>query len=437
MNFLNDLLASLIGRTARFIDLQKLKFRELASSLAGNARVMTLTEFNWAIPLTWIAVYSPLFMKGLGLSSVEIGLVIGLGILTQALAAALGGVLADRWGHKRTLIIFDALGWPVAMVLFAFAQNIWWIAAATVINNLCFVVAPGWQCVFVEHTPKTKRANIYAVYQIVINLSNLAVPLAGLIVGRLGLVDGCRFIFAFTAVTTTAGILLRLAKLKDTKASIAGLKAGTARQPLSREITEFKSAFSFIRSNSSFLWFIAVQTLVMFGLVMWGTYYPIFLADKYGLGLSASAIPVFPFVFSIVMMAVLLLFIPHVRNSQFKRFITIGLFLVLAAMALFIVSPAHTMSFILLASVLNGAGTAFFRPLADTYNINAIPERARARVLSVLNTVIILATIPAAPLAGKLYSYEPRYAFAAVTLFLFLALILLLAGFRPNKEKAG
>ena len=104
--------------------------------------------------------------------------------------------------------------------------------------------------------------------------------------------------------------------------------------------------------------------------------------------------------------------------------------LVLLASVLYLVSPAHKMSFILVASILSGAGTAFFRPLTDTYNINALPEEARARVLSVLNTLVVVATIPAGPLAGRLYSYEPRLAFAAISIILLLGLIAVLAKFR-------
>jgi len=430
MNFLNELLASLIGRTAKFIGLQRLKFTELLSSLTGNAKVMTLTEFNWAIPLTWISVYSTLYMKALGLSAVEIGLMIGLGIGVQAVASALGGVLADRWGHKRLLIIFDALGWPVAMTIFALAQDIRWIALAVVLNNLCFVVAPAWQCVFVEHAPKSKRANVYAVFQIVINLSNLAVPLAGIIVAGLGLIPGSRFIYAFTAVSTGLGILLRALKLRDTKISIRHLKDGTRRLPLSREIVEFGRAFAFIRKNSSYLWFLSAQTIVAFAFVMWGTYSSIYLTDRFGLGLPETTIPVFQFLVSIVMMSVLLTIIPHIKPVRFRAFIVSGLLLILLASALYLVSPARTMSVILIASVLSGIGSAFFRPLTDTYNINALPENARARVLSVLNTVMIVATIPAGPLAGRLYSYEPRLAFVAVSAALLLGLVVVLLKFR-------
>jgi predicted MFS family arabinose efflux permease len=243
-------------------------------------------------------------------------------------------------------------------------------------------------------------------------------------------VPGSRFIYAFTAVSTGLGILVRALKLRDTKISIRHMKDKTHRQPLSREIVEFGRAFSFLGKNPSYLWFLLAQTVVAFAFVMWGTYSSIYLTDRYGLGFSETTIPVFQFVVSVVMMAVLLLVIPHVGPKRFRPFIAAGLAVVLLAAVLYMLSPAHKMSFILVASILTGVGTAFFRPLTDTYNINALPEEARARVLSVLNTLMIVATIPAGPLAGKLYSYEPRLAFAAVSLFLLLGLVLVLAKFR-------
>jgi len=39
-----------------------------------------------------------------------------------------GRVLAEG-SHKKTVIIFDTILWPVAVLIFAFGQHIWWFVA--------------------------------------------------------------------------------------------------------------------------------------------------------------------------------------------------------------------------------------------------------------------------------------------------------------------
>ena len=186
----NGLISSVIKNSLYLVDYQKTKIQELVYSVKGNAKIIIVTEANWTVPIAWFGLYSPIYMIALGLSKVEVGLVTSLGIAVAAIGTILGATISDRLGQKRTLMIFDSLTWLTAMLVFSFAQNIWWFIAGTIINNLCMIAMASWQCLFVEGTPKDKRANIYAFLQVMLNGASLLVPLAGMIVDGFGLVMG-------------------------------------------------------------------------------------------------------------------------------------------------------------------------------------------------------------------------------------------------------
>lgn len=422
-----EFISSLLVKNITFWKNQRTRWKEFFESLKGNAKVMTLSEPAWAIPLTWVWFYLPLYMKELKLSTFQIGIVVATGVIMQAICSLIGGIVADRFSHKKILIIFDTLGWPVSMIFFFFSKNFFHLILATVINNLCMIVGPSWHCILIEGSPENKRTNIYAFYQIIFNLSTLLIPIAGLIIKKAGIITGCRIIFAITALTTSCGIIARWLFLKDTKLSIRNVKKKEQHNfSLFSEIDTFFKAFNKIPFLKSFLWFIVAQTLVWFGLTMRDTYSSIFLTSENGLELSAATISILPFITAIIMIVVMLFFIPHIKEKNFKIFIILGLLFTIISTVLYPVAPKKILWLMAIAASISGAGNAFFRPLTDAYNVNAVPEKIRPRILSILNTMIICITIPAAPIAGKLFTFNPRLVFIFSSLIFTFAFLIVL-----------
>ena len=420
----NGLISSVIKNSLYLVDYQKTKIMELGHSLKGNAKVFIVTEANWTVPIAWFGLYSPIYMIALGLSKVEVGLVTSLGIAVAAIGTILGATISDRLGHKKTLMIFDSLSWPVSMLIFAFAQNIWWFIAGTIINNLCMIVLGAWQCLFIEDTPKEKRANIYAFLQIMLNGASLLVPIAGLIVDGFGLVTACRIMYLISAVSMGFGLYYRGKHMKETEAGRLVIKE-KKKYNFNEELAKFKTAFLHIKERKQLFWYCVVQILVGFALVMWNTYYPIFLTDPKGIGLADSEISIYPFIFAIVMISIILIFIPHVKENKFKKYLVFATIFSVISALLYVIAPAHKGFFIATAFILNGISMAFFRPLSDAYSMNLLTDTERSRIVSVFNTIIILAMVPAAPIGGYLYLINPRLTFLVVAVIFVVSIVIM------------
>jgi MFS family permease len=341
---------------------------------------MTFTEGNWTVPLAWIGLYSGPYMLSLGISKTEIGGLASLGIAIQAICTIFGGVLADKLGHKRTVIIFDSLAWPASMLIFAFAQNIWWFITGVVVNSLCLIVLPSWHCIFIEGTPRDKRANVYAILQITMNGSSLLVFIAGMIVGGFGLVAGCRVLYAIAAISMIIGLIYRGKYLVDTEVSKA-TRCEKSPYNFAEEYEKFKKAFLSIKDRNELFWFCLVQILAGFALVMWNTYASVFYLDIKGLGLNDTDIWIFPFISSVVMISIIIIFIPQVKEKHFKKYLFWSTCLSVIGALLYVITPYQKMSFVAVASILTGCWIAFFRPLSDAYSMNILSDSERARIL--------------------------------------------------------
>lgn len=105
--------------------LQKLKNHVLAQTfreLKGNPKWSICTEPLWFIPYSLFVPFQTLYMRKLGLTSLEIGTTLTVGFLLQMFFALIGGVITDKMGRRKATVIFDTLGWTVPCLIWAFLR---------------------------------------------------------------------------------------------------------------------------------------------------------------------------------------------------------------------------------------------------------------------------------------------------------------------------
>ncbi|OGF50119.1 MAG: hypothetical protein A2231_08370 [Candidatus Firestonebacteria bacterium RIFOXYA2_FULL_40_8] len=414
---------SLFKSSKEIVNIPAKGLKNLLSSVKGNAKVLIVTYPGFSIPTAWIGVYQSLFILSLGVSNIEYGKLLGLGIGVQILSQLLGGVLADRLGHKKVLDIFT-LGWPISLVLLAFAQNIWLVIPAIIFFNLLFVSTPSWNCLFIEGIPKNKRSDIYAVVHMLLNGGALVLPIAGFFVKLYGIDIGSRIIFLTAAVMTCISIYYRWTHLKETK---LGEKIVSENKSINirTESRDFKKAFRLLMENRKIFWYILVNIIFVLAITMWGAFNSIFLADPKEVGLEPSSLAVFPLVSSMIFIIAVIIFVPQIKKNNYIKYIGYGILLNAAASTFYIFAPAKNMSLIVLSYMIYGAGLAMFRPLYDARLMNIFKEKDRARLLSVFNTIVLVASLPGGLLSGYLYTLYPRSLYIATTALFLLAFLIL------------
>jgi MFS transporter, PPP family, 3-phenylpropionic acid transporter len=87
--------------------------------------------FYFALLGTWVLYWS-LYLKSLGFSSEEIGILTSLVMLTKILAPSLWGWLADSFGYRSRIIRVGAF---MAMLAFSGAflrSDFWWLAGVII-----------------------------------------------------------------------------------------------------------------------------------------------------------------------------------------------------------------------------------------------------------------------------------------------------------------
>ena len=91
------------------------------------------------------------------------------------------------------------------------------------------------------------------------------------------------------------------------------------------------------------------------------------------------------------------------------------------------------MIFVLVSFVINNIWSSFWGPIAESYSLSIMSEKARARILSVYITVQLALVAPAGMVAGKLYTLGPKLLFSVILCMTVVIYSIVYFKFKPGK----
>jgi len=389
-----------------------------------NAKILVSTEPLWSIPMSWIYFYRPIFLKkAVGLSEVQIGLLSTLLTFSSILLPLAGGYLADKFGRKRILMLFDAFSWIPSLIVWIVTHNLWYALAAYALEGLSCVIYSVWECLLVEDTVPERRSGIYGYTSLIYNVGTLSTPIAGYMIGTLGIDLGARTLFAIALVSITLMIVVRQTCLRETEIGhqimkekkIVGLKG-------------YLSSLSIIRKNR-------VIMALLFSLAVSNIYYSVsiylslFLIVENGLGLTKELASLMPSAISISALILNLLLVPKLTTRRkYSRTLILSHLFGIIGLAILICSPRGALPSVLLSGVLLGVYRVSAFSISKTFltnEIELVDPKARAKILSVAITFSSLISLPIPTLAGYLFSLEPRFPFILASGTITLGLIII------------
>lgn len=160
--------------------------------------------------------FLPLYLMALGGGALSIGMLNGLDNLMSALYSLPGGYLADRFGTKRALLIFNAM----ALVGFA-TVIIFPVWQAAIVGAILFM---SWTAISLPATigliaqvlPTHKRTMGVSVHSLVRRIPmGLGPVIGGLFIGLWGEINGVRLAFVFAFAMGVVAMILQQRLIVD------------------------------------------------------------------------------------------------------------------------------------------------------------------------------------------------------------------------------
>ena len=184
----------------------------------------TLINRLGAFVVVYLAIY---LTQRLGFSQSQAGLVLGLYGVGGIVGTLTGGVLADRWGRRSTLLTAQ-VGGATLMLAMGFERGIWQLALGALLLGLFTEAArPAFQAMMVDIIPDRDRIRAFSLNYWAINLGFAS---AAILAGFAAQVDYL-LLFVVDAGTTLITAAITLFLLSETRPAHTGAAASASHGP--------------------------------------------------------------------------------------------------------------------------------------------------------------------------------------------------------------
>ncbi len=379
----------------------------ILSDLPRTPRNIILFEPMWSVFCLPFLYYLPIYMRELGLSEVQIGIVNSIGLFTSFVFYFIAAPITNKLGRKKTTFIFDMICWGIPMVIWAAAQNFWYFFIAAFINSFVKIVTVAWHMLITEDTPEDKRSKAFGIVNIVSSASAIFTPVVGLIMRSLGTTPTIRVLCGIGAVSMILMFILRNMAIDETK---AGEQLMIKHSGLSsvQAVKVYMSNLASVFKKSRNIVFAMMHILLSF-IFSFNFFQVIYLKEK--LLFPDWIISISPGVNSVINVLLYLIILPRIIKLPELKVLSLSFFVCIIGSLLFVLIPSGSILFFLLSMSIMSIGLLISQSFLVSSLMNGLGEHEKADAFSGIQLLTAFACIPSGYIAAIIYKAVPILAF--------------------------
>lgn len=195
-----------------------------------NVGVLAASIFGLALGEELWQAFMPAYLTALGAGGIAVGLFGSVKDLLDSLYQYPGGWLADRFGRRRSLLIFTALA-MTGYATYAFAPS-WPVVLCGLFGVMAWKAGafPTTFAVIGDSLPRHRRATAFGIQSILVRVPRvIGAPLGGLAIASLGVLGGVRLALGVTLVLALGVLAVQYWGFVETRPT--AIAAGAATRP--------------------------------------------------------------------------------------------------------------------------------------------------------------------------------------------------------------
>jgi MFS family permease len=411
--------------------------------LKGNARTSVIFDPVWAIPYTLYNFYLSLYMKSMGITDRQIGFLIAIEFIAGSIISLFSGVIVDSLGREKSTLIFDLICWPGAMLVYLVANSFWMFAFASFLRSFMRITLVSFNLMVVEDSDSEQRVAAFNILNIIIIISGIVTPLAGLLVKKIGIIHAERFLLAFAAVSTFVMMLIRNHYYTETKIGQQILNE-QKKSKLSDVIKDavkngpYGNVFAVLKEKPDIIMIVCVFILYNIYVPI-GTYTSLYYVPYITevLKIETSTVSILGGINSIMMLIINVFVVPKItRYNKLKNMIW-GLGIQAISLCLFILIPVSSFSATVVSVMLFAIGFSIFKPFIDVVLAEFTEGAERSGIYSLSYTIISISSAVMGLISGYIYGLNPRLLYVLSILILSSCIVILALLFKARKKSAS
>lgn len=190
-------------------------WRDAGRILQGNIRVLTLTSVLGMFGRSMAFPYVSLFILALGGKPEEVGIVASVAPLLGLIAFPLGGYLADHTDRAKLV------GWTMIVsaaveAIYVVAPSWQWLALGSLLMGFIVLQFPAYMSLMADSMQPQDRSRGVALMNTLSSAPAMLAPwIAGLLLHRVGVGVGVRYLYAFLALGNAISGVAALKLLRE------------------------------------------------------------------------------------------------------------------------------------------------------------------------------------------------------------------------------
>lgn len=398
-----------------------------------NVLVITLTQtLSMFMGSLWWP-FQALYILELGASKESLGMILTLQSITELMIQIPGGILTDRWGRRKIIVLGTILR-LCSNVVFLSSNHWTHIAPALVLASAAIISSPASSALLAESISKENVSTGFAAIRTVTEFPMIVTSLlGGIIIDRLGIIAGVKVILLAYSTVTLVSIILQWRYIAETMQPSPGDRA----EEEQREDEPFLDSIRHVPREVLVL--SVILGISALSMRLFSSFTVIYAVEVVGLsttqwGLLGTVANITAIAFSI----------PggRIADRLGKR---VGILLSRIPMALATLGYTLSSSFLHLGVVrtISGMGSGFGAdlygpqggPLWQALIVDYAPQQERGRLMGIIGTIKSVLCIPATWIGGYLYdNMSPSTPFRASFVMDIAAIAVFVFILRPPKE---
>ncbi|MCK5670576.1 MFS transporter, partial [Candidatus Bathyarchaeota archaeon] len=192
--------------------------KQSVQTVLSNRNVMVVTVTR-SIEMFAMFLWRPfwgLYILELGGTKGSIGLLTTIASLTMLLVQLPGGIISDRFGRKRVILLASVLGF-LPPIIYRYSTHWTTLILGAVAASVATLAMPALNALIADSLPKENRATGFGASTMAWYLSiSVSIPLGGYILEKLGVVMGTQLGLTVSFLLTIPVLLLRWWYIEET-----------------------------------------------------------------------------------------------------------------------------------------------------------------------------------------------------------------------------
>ncbi|WP_079409980.1 MFS transporter [Paenibacillus ferrarius] len=393
------------------------KFRQLPD----NPRYSIWLEPLWAIPGTIVLFYAPLYMKGAGLSDIQIGILNSVNLYFSFVFQLFAGAVTNKWGRKRTTLLFDLISWSIPMFIWAFSNNFWLFLIAYLLNASSKFVTVAFNLLIIEDVDEKQRSLVFAIMNMIIISAGVLAPLAGGVIHKYGIMPTISVVYFIGGISMTVLFVVRNYLTKETEAGRVMIQTHSDTHIVRGVMQSFRLFGQSLRNRQMLP--IIMITIISNIILQLNFFQVIYLKEQLGFG--DRMISWIPFITAVTTILVYSAIMPRLKERNEASYVKLSLAVCAAGSLLFLFIPAGSVLMLVIVTTVLAAGTFLLLTFRDSLLMNKLGHYDKADLYSSIQVVMSIVAIPWGYISGLIYNIKPSLLF--IIIFISYASLLLLA----------